>query len=83
MNEKQNIFRVVKDKNSVITDKQCLEDKLLSWKAKGLLCYLLSLPDDWDIYLSDLENTFENFKDETNSALNELIIHGYVKKIKG
>jgi hypothetical protein len=80
MNEKQNIFCVVKDKNFVIIDKQCLEDKLLSWKAKGLFCYLLSIND---VCLFDLENSFKNFSDETNSAFNELIIHGYIEKIKG
>ena len=31
-----------------------LQDKKLSLKAKGLLSYMLSLPDDWDYSLKGL-----------------------------
>lgn len=35
-------------------DKGFLNDIRLSWKAKGLLAYMLSLPDDWSFCISDL-----------------------------
>ncbi len=42
------IVRVNKRSNPyVVIDKTALNDDRLSWKAKGVLCYLLSLPDDW------------------------------------
>ena len=31
-----------------------LEDTRLSWRAKGLLCYMLSRPDNWKINKTDL-----------------------------
>ncbi|UZM97330.1 hypothetical protein OL548_19285 [Lysinibacillus sp. MHQ-1] len=46
------IYRVVKNDNFVVLDKGFLNNDQLSWKAKGLLAYMLSLPDDWD-FLSD------------------------------
>ena len=63
-------------------DKECLQDKTLSWKAKGLLAYLLSLPDDWQIYLSELSNHATDGKDSTQSAMNQLIQAGYITKQK-
>ena len=30
-----------------------LRDKQISLKAKGLLSFMLSLPEDWDYYLMD------------------------------
>ena len=56
--EKMAIIRVIKDKSNpyVMLNKTCLRDEKLSWKAKGLHSYLLSLPDDWQIYIEDLNN---------------------------
>lgn len=31
------------------------QDRNLSWEARGLLCYLLSKPDDWELQISDLQ----------------------------
>ena len=33
--------------NFTILDNTGLRDPNISWKAKGLLAYLLHLPDDW------------------------------------
>ena len=40
-------FRVNKDKNYTTINNTGLKDKRLSWKAKGILAYILTLPDDW------------------------------------
>lgn len=50
----------------------------MSLKAKGLLSYLLSLPNDWKLYKTELQNNFTDGKDSVNSAFNELIKHGYI-----
>jgi len=47
------IFRVHKE-NYVMLDKGFLNDTRLSWKAKGLLAYMLSLPNDWSFCISNL-----------------------------
>jgi hypothetical protein len=31
-----------------------VQDPGLSWSAKGLLAYLLSLPENWEVHLTDL-----------------------------
>ncbi|WP_408605263.1 helix-turn-helix domain-containing protein [Caldicellulosiruptor acetigenus] len=75
------IIRVSKrDCPYVIVDKTALNDNRLSWKAKGLLCYLLSLPDDWKINLRELTTHSSDGRDSTQSALNELIKFGYCVK---
>lgn len=76
------IVRVIKDKSNpyVMLNKTCLRDEKLSWKAKGLHSYLLSLPDDWKIYIEDLKNRSKDGRDSTTSAVNELIKMGYIKR---
>lgn len=76
------IVRVIKDKSNpyVMLNKTCLRDEKLSWKAKGLHSYLLSLPDDWQIYIEDLKNRSKDGRDSTTSAVNELMKKGYIKR---
>ncbi|GHT94198.1 hypothetical protein FACS1894141_0410 [Spirochaetia bacterium] len=66
-----------------------IQDTGLSWAAKGLLAYLLSLPETWTIHLSELyarDNKGGRSSDgrvKTQSAMEELIKAGYIKKIQG
>ena len=46
-------------------NKEMAQDKTLSWKARGLLLYLLSLPDDWNIYESELIKHATDGRDST------------------
>ena len=76
------IFRVVKDKNNpyVMINKYALEDKNLSWKAKGVLTYLLSLPDDWQIYESEIKKHAKDGRDSLAAGIKELIENGYINR---
>jgi hypothetical protein len=67
--------------NYTLIDNQPLQETEMSWKAKGLLAYLMSLPDDWKISMSDLCNRSKDGRDATNSAMNELIEFGYAKRM--
>ncbi len=68
-----------KKKNGYVqVDNHILHDTLTSWKAKGLLVYLIGLPEDWSINLKDLTNRSTDGRDGTASAMNELIRAGYV-----
>jgi hypothetical protein len=60
-----------------------IQDPGLSWAAKGLLAYFLSLPEIWEVRLTDLFTRSSNGKDSTISAMNELIKAGHVVKIQG
>ena len=48
-------IKTKKEKNFTVLDNTFIKDTRLSWKAKGLMTYLLSLPDDWTIHLSEIE----------------------------
>jgi hypothetical protein len=60
-------------------DNKTLQDKRLSWKATGLLAYLLSLPPDWHITLQHLCNAKSDGLHATQSALKELERHAHAK----
>lgn len=76
------VFRVVKDKENpyVLMNKTFLNDINLSWKAKGLLAYILSLPDDWQLYETELVKHSKDGKDSLKSAIKELIDQGYIHR---
>ena len=55
-------------------------DNTLSYKAKGILCHILSLPDDWDYTISGLVRTgyTKEGEDAIKSGIRELEEAGYV-----
>lgn len=67
--------------NYVILDKTFIKDSRLSWKAKGVLGYLLSCPDGWDVNVNDLTHQSTDGKCAIYSALKELTEYGYYKKM--
>ena len=58
--------------------REAMDGKHMSLKAKGLLAYLLCMPDNWQIYVSELANHHKEHKDTIAKAINELIDSGYV-----
>lgn len=75
------IVRVSKRENPYVTlDKFFLSDDRLSWKAKGLLSYLLSKPDNWEIYVSDLLKRATDGRDSIYAGLKELEKAGYLRR---
>jgi len=74
------IIRVSKKINSKFAqiDNKCFETPLLSWKAKGLLGYLLSKPDDWKIRLNDLIQSSADGREAVRSGIKELEKQGYI-----
>lgn len=73
------VFRVEKNKNYTIMGNYHLRDKELSLKAKGLLSYMLSLPDDWDYSLNGLASVNKEGVKAIKNIINELKIQGYLK----
>ena len=71
-------FREKKDRDYTVINNTVLKDERLSWKAKGLFCYLLSLPEDWNICLNDLQNRAKDGIDGLKSAVKELKEYGYL-----
>lgn len=78
----QTMFRIEKDKNNpyVMLNKQFLDNESLSWKAKGILAYLLSLPDDWQIYATELVKHSNDGMASLTSGIEELIKAGHITR---
>lgn len=75
------IIRVEKHAISyTVISNEVLQDETLSWKARGLLCYLLSLPDNWSIYAEELAKHATDGITSTSTAIKELIHAGYITK---
>lgn len=74
------IIRIQKNSNYSVISNVHLQDESLSWKAKGILSYLLSKPDDWQIYVAHLKNQSTDGRDATASGVRELIEAGYITR---
>ena len=61
-------------------NKKFLEDARMSWKAKGLVGYLLSRSDEWEIRMEDLIKRSTDGRDTVYSALPKLKDLGSVKE---
>jgi len=76
------VIRIQKRPNGfVMLDKGFIENENLSWKAKGILAYLLSKPDNWKVIIKDLVNHSTDGKAAVYSGLKELSEQGYYKKV--
>lgn len=67
--------------NFTIIPNEILRDKNMTFAGKGLLSYLLSLPDDWDIRVSVIAETFGETERGILKLLKELIEMGYCKRV--
>jgi hypothetical protein len=73
------IIRAPRRHRFVIIDQRAVEDKRLSWAARGLLGYLLSRPDDWKVLVNDLRRRGDLGRDGIYRLLRELRDAGYMR----
>lgn len=74
-------YRVKKESGNFVTiHKGFIQDSNLSWKAKGLLLYLLSRPDDWQIYETELIKHTSDGLSSLKSGIKELEKTGYIER---
>lgn len=78
--EGRTIFKVHKTKDDRYTTilNEAIRDKRLSFRATGLLCYLLSLPDDWEIHQAQIATQKTEGRDAVITAFKELRALGYL-----
>ncbi|WP_132329419.1 DnaD domain-containing protein [Limosilactobacillus reuteri] len=75
------IIRQKRKERFSIIDNRVIEDKRLSWGARGLLEYMLSKPDDWNFYMSELiSHSDKDGRDKTYGYMDELKKYGYVTR---
>lgn len=77
--EIMSVFRVEKNKNYTVMANYHLRDKELSFKAKGLLSYMLSLPEDWDYSLNGLASVSKEGIKAIKNIVSELKKQGYLE----
>ena len=73
-------IRVVKDKNFTTINNEFIFNKDMSLKAKGLLCHLLALPNDWELYVEEVCRWHKDKRDSVYSCFKELIKLGYIER---
>lgn len=71
------IIRSNKDRWTTV-DNAWVKDPTLSAKAKGILLYILSLPDDWDLHVTELVTHFPEGEKSIRSGMKELTDKGYL-----
>lgn len=77
------IFRTIKESGDFVTvHKAFVFDNKLSAKAKGILLYFLSRPDNWQIYTSEVVKHMNGGQKSINSGIQELIKSKYVHRIQ-
>jgi hypothetical protein len=76
------IVRVAKKKRLrfTIMSNVAIEDGRLSWDALGLLTYLLSKPDSWEVSIRHLVSEKTAGVDKVRKMLRELVDAGYCKR---
>jgi hypothetical protein len=74
------VIRVSRRERYVTLDKRFLEDPRLGWRAKGILAYLLSKPNDWKVMMCDLLERSDDGRDSVYAGLKELEQHGYIER---
>ena len=79
------VFKIEKNNNYTVMSNYHLRDKNLSYKAKGLLSFMLSLPEDWDYSLAGLCSISKEGRDGIRFILKELQEYHYleIEKVRG
>ena len=71
----------IKDNFTVVTN-QVINDVNLSWSAKGVMCYLLSKPTDWQFFVGDIVKHAQCTEYKVQKLLKELEVNGYLRRYK-
>ena len=76
------IVRVPKVNNYTIMSNHHLIDPGLSFKAKGLMSYMLSRPDNWDFTIEGLAHQNKEGADAIARIIRELAERGYISRCR-
>lgn len=76
------VFRINKNKDYTVMSNYHLRDANMSFKAKGMLSMMLSLPDDWDYSIKGIASISKENEKAIKIILNELKELGYLRITK-
>ena len=69
-------------KNYVKITNDLVDDRTISWKAKGLFCHMASKPNHWNFTVASLASQFPDGKAAIFAALKELKERGWITYLK-
>lgn len=73
-------YRINKQDKFTQIDNRMIVDNSITAKAKGILLYLLSKPNEWKVYEVDIVNNMKDGRDGIRSGIKELIEQGYITR---
>ena len=76
------IVRVRKDARYFTASNEPFIDKRLSWEARGVIAYLLTKPDNWEIRMEDLAKQGPAKLHKLRRMLSEARLYGYMNRIR-
>lgn len=76
------VFRKVKKTDFTVIDNNIFKNQKLTLKAKGMICTMLSLPDNWEFSEDGLTSLSNDGKASIRSTLKELIEFGYLVRTR-
>lgn len=79
------IRRAPREQHFTIVANEVIEDRRLSFRARGVLLFLLSKPDDWRTTSDEIARDAIEGRDALRAAFKELVAAGYLhhRKIQG
>ena len=77
---KKNERKRDKENPFLVINNHCFKNDRLSLKAKGFLCFIFSLPDDWSFSISGISVLVGESKKSVYKIIQELIDNGYCTK---
>lgn len=77
-----NSFKSKRTEPFVTVRRSFIDDETISWRAKGILIYLLSKPPNWQVYEQDIIRHSKEGRDAVRVAIKELMTAGYMLKVR-
>lgn len=68
--------------NYTVVNNETIRDRRLGWRARGLLVYLLSMPDNWRTTTANLAAMSPDGIHAVRSAMTQLEEYGYIRRVR-